>query len=117
MLKSYELLRQSESESSKAIKERINKARDIQLERFKGIGIYFNSQMSHRQIRKFCLIDEKAKELLKLAIDELGISARAYDRILKVSRTVSDLASSEVIRAEHISEAVQYRALDRDLWL
>ena len=88
-----------------------------QLERFKDAGIYFNSQMNHKQIRKICLINDEAKELLKMAIQELGISARAYDKILKVARTIADLTESEIILPEHISEAIQYRTLDRNLWL
>jgi magnesium chelatase family protein len=116
-LKSSELLQYSEAESSKVIKQRVNNARRIQLQRFKDAGIYFNCQMSHKQIRKFCLIDKQARELLRMAIDELDISARAYDKILKVSRTIADLAGAAEILPEHICEAIQYRTLDRNLWL
>ena len=72
--------------------------------------------MSHKQLKKYCQIDEEGQNLLKAAIEELGFSARAYDKILKVSRTISDLAGSEDIRCEHLAEAIQYRSLDRRLW-
>ena len=73
--------------------------------------------MDHKQIRRFCRISESARELLRQAINELDFSARAYDKILKVSRTIADLAEQEEIQAEHIAEAVQYRSLDKNLWL
>lgn len=111
-----ELVEKEDGESSKTIKQRVTQARERQLERFKGSKIYSNSQMSHKQIRKYCAIDEEAKELLKMAINELGISARAYDKILKVARTVADLTDNEEITTNHISEAIQYRSLDRSLW-
>ena len=72
--------------------------------------------MSHREIKKFCTLNKEASDLLKMAINELGFSARAYDKILKVSRTIADLANSEEIFVEHVSEAIQYRTLDRQLW-
>ena len=87
-----------------------------ELDRFGEIGILCNAQMSHKQIKKFCQVNNEAKELLKMAIDELGISARAYDKILKVGRTIADLASSEIILADNIAEAIGYRSLDRNLW-
>ena len=101
------------AESSAQIKERVNKARSIQRERFKDEGILCNALMSHKQVRKFCALDKEENELLKMAMTELGLSARAYDKILKVSRTTADLAGEENILAEHISEAIQYRSLDR----
>jgi magnesium chelatase family protein len=100
-------------ESSEAIRQRVQKARDSQHERFKADAIRCNSQMGSKQVRKYCIATEDAQDLLKAAINNLGISARAYDRILKVSRTISDLAEAETIQAEHISEAIQYRSLDR----
>jgi magnesium chelatase family protein len=105
------------AESSAQIKERVNKARIIQRERFKDDGIMCNAQMSHKQVRKFCVLGKEESELLKMAMTELNFSARAYDKILKVSRTIADLAGSENIKTEHLSEAIQYRSLDRDFFL
>ncbi|MFH1578476.1 MAG: YifB family Mg chelatase-like AAA ATPase [Candidatus Omnitrophota bacterium] len=116
-LKYKELISRQEAESSEQIRERVNRVRQTQLARFKDTGIYFNSQMNHKQIKRFCLITAKIKELLKEAVEELGISARAYHKILKVSRTIADLDESEEILPEHICEAVQYRCLDKNLWL
>ena len=105
------------AESSAQIKERVNKARAIQRERFEDEGIMCNAQMSHKQVRKFCVLGKEESELLKMAMTELNFSARAYDKILKVSRTIADLAGSEQIKTEHLSEAIQYRSLDRDFFL
>jgi magnesium chelatase family protein len=104
-------------EPSSVIRARVQKARNIQLERFKGeTGARCNSDMGSKQVKKYCVTTDDAKEILKAAILNLGISARAYDRILKVARTIADLADSGIIRAEHISEAIQYRSFDRGLW-
>jgi magnesium chelatase family protein len=104
-------------ESSMVIRERIIKARAIQAERFKSMkGIYSNSQMSSSMQKRFCYLDEAGSRLLKTAMDMRGLSARAYDRILKVARTIADLDNSENIKAEHISEAINYRNLDREGW-
>ncbi len=105
------------AETSAQIKERINKARAIQRERFKTDGIMCNAQMSHKQVRKFCELGKEESELLKMAMTELNFSARAYDKILKVSKTIADLAGSEDIKTEHLSEAIQYRSLDRDFFV
>lgn len=105
------------AENSRSIKERVEKARLIQAERFGKEKIYFNSQMNHRQLRKFCNLEESAKELLSSAISHFNFSARAYDKILKVSRTIADLAQRQSITAEDISEAIQYRSLDKNLWV
>jgi magnesium chelatase family protein len=104
-------------ENSAAIRERVVRARKIQTERFRNMkGIYSNSQMSSSMQRKYCYIDESGSRLLKTAMDVRGLSARAYDRILKVARTIADLDDSENIKAEHISEAINYRNLDREGW-
>lgn len=91
-------------------------AREIQVHRFRGRkGLYANSDMQSKDIREYCRLDAAGEELLKMAITKLGLSARAYDRILKVGRTIADMAGSADIRPEHISEAIQYRSLDRNL--
>jgi magnesium chelatase family protein len=89
----------------------------VQLERFEGETIYSNAQMSPRLIRKHCRIDSTSKALLEKAITRLGLSARAYERILKVSRTLADIEGKEQIASEHVSEAIQYRTLDRNFWV
>jgi len=96
----------------------VQAARLKQTARFAGIkGVFANAHMESRLIRRFCQIDQTCEDLLRNAINKLGLSARAYDRILKVSRTIADLSNSEKILPEHISEAIQYRSLDRHLWL
>ncbi len=105
------------SESSASIRERIIKARQIQTERFKNSkNTYANSQMNSKQIREHCKINEEGQSILKNAMEKLGLSARAYDRILKVARTIADLASSENIETQFLAEAIQYRSLDRENW-
>ena len=116
-LKYRELSGGSAGETSEVIRERVTKARQVQLERLKGKQIYCNAQMETSQIKTYCPIDEECKELLREAIDHLGLSARAYDKVLKVSRTIADLEGKETISANHISEAIQYRSLDRNLWM
>jgi len=103
------------AESSARIRERVNKARAIQGKRFQ--DLLCNARMSHKQVRSFCLLGKEENELLKMAMTELNFSARAYDKILKVSRTIADLAESEQIKAEHLSEAIQYRSLDRNFFI
>ncbi|MCL2144773.1 MAG: YifB family Mg chelatase-like AAA ATPase [Endomicrobia bacterium] len=100
-------------ESSADIKKRVIKAGNLQSERFKNSKIYANSQMSVKDIKKYCALDNGTKSILKNAIEKLGLSARAYDRILKVARTIADLDSSENIKTAHIAEAIQYRFFDR----
>jgi magnesium chelatase family protein len=102
-------------DSSRDIKKRIDSARRIQLERFKGMKIYCNAQMTNRHIKKYCQIDDASQKLLEMAIDKFGLSARAYTRILKVARTIADLEGQENIQPAHLSEAIQYRTLDRSL--
>jgi magnesium chelatase family protein len=104
------------AESSVQIKTRVEKAKEIQRERFKAEGILCNAHMSHKQVRKFCVLSKEESELLKMAMTELNFSARSYDKILKVARTIADFADSGNILAEHISEAIKYRSLDRQWW-
>lgn len=103
-------------EPSQSIRARVQEARLLQRERFADSHIFCNADMEPRQLREFCRIEEDAQELLRVAITQLGLSARAYDRILKVARTVADLANNPTIQAEHVSEAIQYRSLDRNFW-
>jgi len=105
------------SEKSETIRDRVIKARQIQEERFKDQkDIYCNAQMSSRMIREFIDLDVSSRELIKNAMEKLGLSARAYDRILKVSRTIADLEGSEKVESYHLSEAIHYRSLDRESW-
>ncbi len=104
-------------ESSIIIRERVTNARKIQAKRFSEFeNIHYNAQMGVKQIRQFCKLDDASLQLLKTAMERLNLSARAYDRILKVARTIADLEASETINGNHISEAIQYRSLDRDGW-
>ena len=117
-VKFKELSGQPTGEHSSAIRGRVNVARKVQLERFKDEKhIFCNAHMESKEIRKYCPIDEDSKELLRQAITRLGLSARAYDRILKVGRTIADLENVPNIQPHHISEAIQYRSLDRSLWM
>ncbi len=105
------------AERSEFIRERVVKAREIQSERFKEKeGIYNNAQMSSTTVREVCAINQTGQNLLKTAMNKLQLSARAYDRILKVARTIADLSESEEIKIEHLAEAIQYRSLDRETW-
>ena len=105
-------------ESSTVIRERVTKARELQTQRFTECeNIHYNAQMGVKQIRKYCKLSATSLQLLKTAMERLNLSARAYDRILKVARTIADLENSENITDIHISEAIQYRSLDRDGWL
>jgi magnesium chelatase family protein len=112
-----ELTNHNESEPSSAIRERVIRAREIQTERYKETpGTYSNAQMSSKQLREICIISPVGETLLKKAMERLNLSARAYDRILKVSRTIADLAGSDDIKPEHLAEAIHYRSLDREGW-
>lgn len=112
-----ELADSKSGEKSSTIRERVVKARIVQEERYKDFqGVHCNAQMSSKMLRQYCKIDEAGMQLLKTAMDKLGLSARAFDRILKVSRTIADLAFSEEIKIEHLAEAIQYRSLDRVSW-
>jgi magnesium chelatase family protein len=115
-VKYKDLAETKEAEASLIIKNRIEKARAIQRERFKDEKekTFYNSQMDNKLIKKYCFLGNEVKDLLRQALTELGLSARAYDKVLKVSRTIADLAGVEIIQREHIAEAVQYRALDKN---
>lgn len=113
----FDELRSSENnETSAQIKKRVDAAREIQRERLKNSGVTGNSKINADQLEKFCIIDKDAEDTLRNAFEKLGLTARAYERVLKVARTISDLEQSEVIRAHHVLEAVQYRSLDRKYW-
>ncbi|MFH1093325.1 MAG: YifB family Mg chelatase-like AAA ATPase [Candidatus Omnitrophota bacterium] len=110
-----QLADEPQGECSAEIKKRVEKAKKIQYKRFKKSKIFANAYMSHAQVKTQCKLDEASKKLLRMAIDELGLSARAYDKILKVARTIADLCAKKNINSEHISEAIQYRSLDRNI--
>jgi magnesium chelatase family protein len=106
------------TESSNEVRKRVIDAREIQTERFKELdNIHYNAQMSSKILKQYCVLTEESKNLLKTAMERLNLSARAYDRILKVSRTIADLENEPDITPNHISEAIQYRSLDREGWL
>jgi magnesium chelatase family protein len=116
-VKYKELRGNSDIESSASVRARVLRARQIQLERFRAEkDLYANAQMPTRLIRKYCEISADGEKLLESAIQRLGLSARAHDRILKVSRTIADLEGSASIEPKHLSEAIQYRMLDRTYW-
>ena len=113
----YEKLESSNNiETSKNIQKRVNLARIIQRERYKNENIFSNSELTPKLIEKYCKIDEESKKILQIAFEKLGLSARAYGRILKVARTIADLSNSKDIRKNHIAEAIQYRSLDKKYW-
>ena len=121
-----DLASKMDSEPSEDIRKRVNKARKLQDCRFalsaetsvkaEGLHIFFNAHMGPKHLKTVCVLDEESQNLLKNAIENMGLSARAYDRILKVSRTIADLEGVENITSNHIAEAIQYRSLDRDFW-
>lgn len=116
-VKFEEMTSTRKSESSKSIRERVIIGREVQIERFKSQpDIFCNAMMPSHMVKEICQINEAGKALLKTAMERLGLSARAYDRILKVSRTIADLSQSENIKVEHLAEAIQYRSLDREGW-
>jgi magnesium chelatase family protein len=112
-VKFRDIVSREEGESSEKIRERVTHARERQLERFRGLSLFANAQMGTREIKKFCPVGAESQKLLEMAVTKLGFSARAYDRILKVARTIADLAGEEAITPVHISEAIQYRMMDR----
>ncbi|WP_437372581.1 YifB family Mg chelatase-like AAA ATPase [Maribacter litoralis] len=112
------LSEERKGESSVDIRKRVTVAREIQTKRFQELeNVHYNAQMNTKQIREYCKLDDKSKALLKNAMERLNLSARAYDRILKVARTIADLAGEQALNGNHISEAIQYRSLDREGWL
>ncbi len=115
-VKYKDLAQDEKAEESAAIRARILAARDIQFRRLEPFGIYCNAQMTPRTLRRFCKLDSESEKQMEDAITRLGLSARAYDRILRVSRTLADLEDKEKIQARHVSEAIQYRTLDRAYW-
>ncbi len=108
-----ELATRRRGESSRQIRERVKRAQKIQARRFEGTNIHFNSEMQSQDVERFCQVDQESMELLKVAVDRLGLSARAYERVLKVARTIADLAGAEDIGAAHVAEAISYRVIDR----
>jgi magnesium chelatase family protein len=116
-VKFREISAERTGESSAAIRERVVAARRIQQQRFKGrTKVTCNARMGTRELKQFCELDETAKGLIQFAMSDLNLSARAYDRILKVARTIADLAGSGAILPDHVSEAIQYHSLDRQIW-
>ena len=116
-VKYKELADDDQAEESAAIRERILSARQRQRRRLEPFGQFCNAQMTPRTLRRFCRLDAECEKQVENAITRLGLSARAYDRVLRVSRTIADLEDSERILARHVSEAIQYRTLDRTYWL
>ena len=111
-----ELTGKRTGEASAQIRDRVIAARRMQQRRFAGRKVSCNARMGSRELKEFCAISEETLHLLQMAMQEMKLSARAYDRILKVSRTIADLAGAEKIAADHIGEAIQFRSLDRQLW-
>ncbi|MBX2984216.1 MAG: YifB family Mg chelatase-like AAA ATPase [Flavobacteriales bacterium] len=111
-----ELASERQTEKSESVRERVVQARKVQEQRYRGTKMHSNAQISTQQLRKYCRVDATGQALLQKAMERLGLSARAYDRILKVARTIADLAGSNDIRTEHLAEAIQYRSLDREGW-
>ena len=116
-VKFQEITAKRDGEPSAAIRERVIAARQLQEKRFDGnVRLTCNARIQAREIKQYCQLGDEPKNLLRMAMSELNLSARAYDRILKVSRTIADLAGADEITSEHLSETLQYRTLDRQLW-
>ena len=111
-----ELASKKPGTSSAEIRDVVEGARTAQIERFAELPILYNAQMSSKQIRQFCKLNSDCMNLLKNSVEELGLSARAHDKVLRLARTIADLDSSAEIEFHHLSEAINYRVLDRDLW-
>ncbi len=114
-IKFNEISSNVQGEPSAAIRDRVTRARSMQQDRFRSDGIYANAQMKPKHIRKYCAIGDDCQSLMEKAMNRLGLSARAYNRVLKVARTIADLEGSREIGSHHVSEAIQYRSLDRTL--
>ena len=115
-IKYHQLESKGKTETSQEIRNRVNQARKIQIERYKEYHIFSNSKLTPKLIEKFCNLNTKSKQIVEAAFDKLGLSARAYNRILKVARTIADLDGSKEIQEKHLAEAIQYRSLDRKYW-
>ena len=115
-IKYHQLEQKGKTETSKKIRKRVNQAREIQLKRYQEYYIFSNSELTPKLIEKYCKLDTKSKQILEKAFDRLGLSGRAYNRILKVARTIADLDACEEIQKKHLAEAIQYRSLDRKYW-
>ncbi len=109
-----ELSSEAGGEPSSDIRKRVETARQVQLQRFESSKTFFNAGMNTKQLKAHCALDEASRQIMALAIDKMGLSARAHDRILKVSRTIADLEGAADITSEHVAEAIQYRSLDRE---
>lgn len=112
-----DLSQERKGEKSEVIRNRVIKARNIQTNRFENTKVHYNSQMGPKELDKYCELDDASKNLIKIVMERLNLSARAYDRIIRVGRTIADLDESEKILSKHISEAIQYRSLDRNQWM
>lgn len=115
-LKYENIMQGKDTENSENIKTRVNIARNMQRERYKNDGIYSNSELTPKLTKKYCKLTSNAENILKIAYQRLGLSARGYSKILKVARTIADLEGKEQIKEEHIAEAIQYRNLDKKYW-
>jgi magnesium chelatase family protein len=112
-----ELASKAKEEPSEEIRKRVNRAREIQRRRFEGTGITCNAKMSPKMTKEYCVLSDEASALLKASFEKLGLSARAYDKLLRIARTIADLEGCENIETAHISQAIQYRSLDRKFWM
>ena len=111
-----ELSSKEQGTSSEVIRQQVISARKMQAARFADTSIMYNAQMSSQQIRKFCPLDDESMNLLKVSVNDLGLSARAHDKVLRMSRTIADIEGSDNIALPHLAEAINYRMLDRDIW-
>ena len=116
-VKYNEIMDMEKGETSALIRERIKKCREIQEERYLDENFYFNAHLDSKSLRKYCVLEKESKKILNAAMEKFGFSARAVDRILKMARTIADLEEKKDIESNHIAEAIQYRTLDRKLWL